>query len=236
MKRMEVTLTIGSTDPLKVHDPSAPVPTKVSDLESIVGGMSKPSKMPGYCYSLPAKRCKVGSKLRSVKGSVCAGCYAMKGFYSFPKVAEALERRFQSLRDPRWTAAMIALMLKRSIRYFRWHDSGDIQSVSHLRNIVLVCLATPGTRHWLPTREYRIVEQYIEQYGALPANLVVRASAHMIGATAPSRFRHSSMVLPKGIESAEGAFTCPAPLQGNECRGCRACWSSNASTIAYRVH
>ena len=236
MTRMEVTLTIGSTDPIMVQDIHAGVPDRISDLEAIVGGMSKPSKMPGYCYSLPARRCKVGSSLRSVKGSVCAGCYAMKGFYSFPKVAEALERRFQSLRDPRWTAAMIALIRKRSIRYFRWHDSGDIQSVSHLRNIVAVCDATPGTRHWLPTREYRIVEQYIEQYGDLPENLVVRASAHMIGAKAPSRFRHSSMVLPKGVESADGAFTCPAPMQGNECRRCRACWSRNASTIAYRVH
>ena len=236
MTRMEVTLTIGSTDPLKVQDPSAPVPTKVSDLESIVGGMSKPSKMPGYCYSLPARRCKVGSSLRSVKGSVCAGCYAMKGFYSFPKVAEALERRFQSLRDPRWTAAMIALIRKRSIRYFRWHDSGDIQSVSHLRNIVLVCLATPGTRHWLPTREYRIVDDYRLEYGALPENLVIRASAHMIGKVAPSRFEHSSMVLPKGVETTNAGFVCPAPTQGNECRRCRACWSRNASTIAYRVH
>ena len=47
----------------------------------LVGGLSKPSKMPGWSYGLPAKECKTGSKLRKVKGSTCHGCYALKGCY-----------------------------------------------------------------------------------------------------------------------------------------------------------
>ena len=39
-----------------------------------VGGLSKPSKMPSYGYSLSAFKCKVGSKLRLVKNSTCADC------------------------------------------------------------------------------------------------------------------------------------------------------------------
>ena len=35
----------------------------------LVGGLSKPSKRPGWAYGLPAKECKTGSKLRDVKGS-----------------------------------------------------------------------------------------------------------------------------------------------------------------------
>lgn len=42
----------------------------------IVGGFSKPDKMPCYCYNIPASRCKMGSKLNTVPGSVCYGCYA----------------------------------------------------------------------------------------------------------------------------------------------------------------
>lgn len=42
----------------------------------IVGGLSKPDKMPCYCYNLPASRCKMGGKLNTVPGSVCYGCYA----------------------------------------------------------------------------------------------------------------------------------------------------------------
>ena len=229
-------LTIGTSDPITVQDPTVEVPSKVKDLGPIVGGLSKPSKMPGYSTSIPAQRCGVGAKLRTVKGSVCSGCYALKGCYVFPVVKEALENRFQCLKDPRWTAAFIALLNRKKVEFFRWHDSGDIQSIAHLRNICTVAENTPGTLHWIPTREYRIVEAYTEKYGEVPVNLILRASAHMIGKEAPSRFRHSSMVLAKGETSHESASVCPAPDQGNECGDCRSCWNKNVSTVAYRYH
>ena len=49
----------------------------------ITGGLSKPSKMPGPAHNLPAQACKTGAKLVNVPGSVCAGCYALKGRYRF---------------------------------------------------------------------------------------------------------------------------------------------------------
>ena len=42
---------------------------KTIDALKLVGGLSKPSKMPGWAYGIPAKECKTGSKLRQVKGS-----------------------------------------------------------------------------------------------------------------------------------------------------------------------
>ena len=36
---------------------------KVNELDNITGTLSKPSKMPGWAYGIPAKECKVGSKL-----------------------------------------------------------------------------------------------------------------------------------------------------------------------------
>ena len=57
---------------------------KTSEALKIVGGLSKPSKMPGWAYGLPAAECKTGSKLAQVPGSVCSGCYALKGCYVFP--------------------------------------------------------------------------------------------------------------------------------------------------------
>jgi hypothetical protein len=50
----------------------------------IVGGLSKPSKMPGWAYGIPAAECKTGKKLQDVPGSTCEGCYATKGCYVFP--------------------------------------------------------------------------------------------------------------------------------------------------------
>jgi hypothetical protein len=44
---------------------------KVKDLDNITGSLSKPSKMPGWAYGIPAKECQTGAKLREVKGSTC---------------------------------------------------------------------------------------------------------------------------------------------------------------------
>ena len=59
-------------------------------LEVITGGLSAPSKMPCHSFSISAKRCKVGSKLRKVVGSTCNKCYALKGRYVFPNVERAM--------------------------------------------------------------------------------------------------------------------------------------------------
>jgi len=59
----------------------------------VIGGLSSPSKMPCYSYSLPAKDCILGSKLAQLPGTTCHGCYALKGFYVMPNVKAAMERR-----------------------------------------------------------------------------------------------------------------------------------------------
>ena len=103
------------------------------EAEKIVGGLSKPSKMPGPAYNLPASACITGQKLVKVPGSVCAGCYALKGRYRFNNVQAALQRRLQAIESPEWVEAMIVLI--KPHKWFRWHDSGDIQSLKHLENI-----------------------------------------------------------------------------------------------------
>lgn len=212
------------------------------DAENIVGGLSAPSKMPAYGTSLDARRCVVGTTLRKVKGSTCGDCYACKGRYTFPNVRDAMERRFVALRDPRWTAAMAYIIGKkcRKVPFFRWHDSGDLQSVSHLRNIAAVASLTPEVRHWLPTREYGIVRRYLAEYGAFPPNLTVRVSAAMKDAPAPADFPLTSEVATDtgAMEASEarGASRCPAPTQGNNCGDCRNCWDPEVRIVTYFAH
>jgi hypothetical protein len=54
---------------------------KTNEALKLVGGLSKPSKMPGWAYGLPAKECKTGSKLVNVKGSTCEGCSILWNHY-----------------------------------------------------------------------------------------------------------------------------------------------------------
>ena len=80
------------------------------EARQITGGLSAPSKMPGPAYNLPATECKTGAKLVKIPGSVCAGCYALKGRYRFNNVRMALARRLQSLKHPQWVQAMVVLI------------------------------------------------------------------------------------------------------------------------------
>jgi hypothetical protein len=119
----------------------------------ITGSLSKPSKMPGKAYGLPAKECKTGSKLAKIPGSTCSSCYALKGCYVFKVVQEAQYTRLAAIRHPLWVQAMTFHLLHQKADVFRWHDSGDVQDLKHLAKIFKVARLTPNIRHWLPTRE-----------------------------------------------------------------------------------
>ena len=194
----------------------------------ITGGLSKPSKMPGPAHNLPANRCITGAKLVKVPGSVCAGCYALKGRYRFKNVQDALNRRLKALEDPRWVEAMVVLVTGHA--HFRWHDSGDIQSVEHLKNIFEVCKRTPETAHWLPTREARFLS--LMDPAVVPANLKIVLSDHMVDQMTPA----SWWPFTSGVTTDEAQVSCPAPKQNNECQSCRACWDRNVKRVVYGKH
>ena len=192
----------------------------------IVGGLSKPSKMPGWAYGLPADECKTGGKLKLIPNSVCSGCYADKGCYVFPVVQAAQYRRLAAIRSSLWVGAMALLINSKKSKYFRWHDSGDVQDEEHLLKIFAVAKLTPETSHWLPTRE-AWTQKYLS---AVPDNLTLRFSIPMIDQPASGNWANTSTVV-----SGQGR-TCPAPDQSNECKDCRACWDPSVKNVAYGKH
>ena len=78
----------------------------------IIGGYTVTSKMPTISYSISAKDCITGSKLRKIKNTVCSDCYALKGNYiRYAKNIEpAMKRRLNSISSPNWTNAMIYII------------------------------------------------------------------------------------------------------------------------------
>ena len=192
---------------------------------TLVGGLSKPSKMPGWSIGIPAKECKTGAKLRLIPNSVCEGCYALKGCYVFKVVQEAQYKRLEAIQHPDWVLAMATLINSKKPDVFRWHDSGDVQDVQHLEKIFEVCKLTPAKRHWMPTREAWI-KDHME---AAPANLVVRFSSPMVDQGPVKSWANTSTVSTK-------SRTCPAPDNNNECGSCRACWDPLVKNIEYGKH
>lgn len=201
----------------------------------IIGKFSAPSKMPCQSWSIPAKYCKTGMKLRNVVDSVCSKCYALKGRYPFPNVQNALERRFQSLTHPLWVDAMVAaIQMSEASGYFRWHDSGDIQSVDHLQKIVDVAKRLPQIKFWLPTREYGFVSEFLKKNGNFPENLTVRLSSLMLDGQPPETIAKRFGLTTSGVST--GSFSCPSSNQGGKCLTCRACWDKNINNVNYKKH
>lgn len=219
-------------------------PTIAFSSEEAIGGLSYTSKMPGPSYSLSAHRCKTGAKLAQDPKSPCASCYAMRGRYVFPNVVNAHERRYAALSRPDWLHHMVRAIenaCEQTVPYFRWFDSGDVQSVQMMNNIISIAQELPHIRFWLPTQEW----EFLDRTYFIPRNLVIRLSCRKrgINVTRPNWPTTSSVAhfsKPKLEQATQNqsadAWVCPAKLQSNTCGACRACWKPSIKHIIYPQH
>jgi len=201
----------------------------IKEAKKIIVSLSKPEKMPGFAYGIPAPACKTGSKLRLNQHPVCSACYALKNNYTrFPAIMESQYKRLASISSPLWVEAMAVVINSKAVaqhKVFRWHDAGDVQDLDHLEKIFAVCRLTPTVQHWMPTREAWIKEHL----SSCPDNLIIRLSMTMIDQPAAGTWGNTSTVVTKNA-------TCPAPTQGGQCGSCRNCWNPNIKNIAYGKH
>jgi hypothetical protein len=202
--------------------------------QSIAGSLTVTSKMPCKSYSLPTSLCVTGSKLAKVPGSICSDCYAMKGFYKMyaKGIQKAQNYRAAAIYGPEWVGAMVGLIGKDS--HFRWHDSGDIQSVQHLEQIVQVCLLTPLCDHWIPTRERGMVKAFLRAGGIIPVNLIIRMSAVMFDQVVPASIPGTYTSTVHKVGPAIGK-ACNATKE-NGCGPCRDCWDKTIPNVSYKAH
>jgi hypothetical protein len=220
----------------------------IKDAKAITGGIGFTSKT-GFSFGLPAKTsCKVGCKLAEKEGSTCFGCYAEGGNYSYPSTKKAHANRFEGvkrLHDSEWKKAwvegLVTLIASKGAKaerdelYFRWHDSGDIVGLDHLKAIVEVAKATPHIKHWLPTKEVGTVKKYLENH-KLPSNLCIRLSGYFV-----DQDPDFDIDLPKAAvykETKPKGHVCPAILNHKGCKenGCRKCWNKRIRQVNYKLH
>ena len=224
----------------------------LKEATEIVGGpLQSNTKLPGLTYGLDPFLCKAGNATAELPGSICSGCYARTANYTrWPGVRPAWARRQAAIEHPGWEEAMIDLILAGTRRapWFRWHDSGDLASSSHLGRIVRVAQECPEVQFWLPTREYAFVDEWIRWGGDIPPNLTIRLSSLIVG---------EPLELPRMLSSLRGLSTstvhqdhgkpvqvgrrrdsieCRAYTRGGQCGTCRACWSGNVRNVSYPIH
>lgn len=231
------------------------------------------SKMPGSSFAISAKHCKVGGKLAGVQGSVCDRCYALKLQNLRPSVDKGwtsnyLKATRMIAANPENWAKAVAFQINRSAKksgepFHRWFDSGDLQSVEMLAAICRAAELTPAIKHWLPTREAKIVKDYVKAGGVVPVNLVIRISSTMIGDAPIRGHENTSTVHRKGetvhgkecnayrtdaqrglVSEAEFKRVRKLPAAQRKadgwdfghCGDCRACWSKDVANVSYPLH
>ena len=192
--------------------------------------LNKTSKMNWFSFSLDARNCVTGSKLRKIKGSVCEKCYAFKGRYPTPSVRKNRETNLEHFNN-KYFVEVMAFKLQHQ-KFFRWFDSGDLPNMEGLKKIVKIAELTPDTKHWLPTREIKLIQRYLKN-NTFPKNLVVRVSAPMVDGPPPKGFKNTSTV--HKDEKAIG-FDCPSRFQNRKCLSCTACWDRRIKSISYKAH
>jgi hypothetical protein len=143
----------------------------------------------------------------------------------------------------------MALLIERwSPSFFRWHDSGDVFCEEYLHMILAVCRATPDTKHWIPTREYSMVER-VRMRGIVPDNVCFRYSGDYTWKSVPpmdvSPSSHAMVINNMNAENwaiatesiaKEGGLLCQAKRRQHKCGSCRACWDPNIKHVVYPVH
>ena len=197
-------------------------------------------------WSLPA-----GTSCPGAKGAeVCEGCYAKKGMYRFPVVKNVREHNKQDYHRDDWVDDMVKEVSKYD--YFRWFDSGDIETPELAKKILQVIETTTATTHWLPTRSdkipaiARVVQGYYGDdkigngYNIYACkNVAVRPSADNIGLNNQERPGVNSYVIkPEEIFEAkkQGIHVCPVGINPNQksCDTCTMCYTD--AEVAYVLH
>ena len=142
--------------------------------------LSKTSKLGTYSWSLQA--------LETCPGSVdgfgnlvpaCSGCYATQGTYHFPDVKKVRAENKAQWQADTFVSEFIQALTKKT--HFRWFDSGDMYSLALAEKMYLIMLATPNTKHWLPTRMYKFTkfQDVLNRMKSLPNVMVQIGRAHV---------------------------------------------------------
>lgn len=163
-------------------------------------------------------------------------CYAMRLERRYKSVSNAYARNLDILsEDPAsyWLQVKAAASMT---RFFRYHVSGDIPNIDYFVQMVKTARDLPGTTFLAFTKQYPIVNAYLNNGGTIPANLVIIYSNW--GAWKcenPHNLPVCEVVL-KGSEPAPDWKVCGGNCTECACRGV-GCWEvKHGETIAIYEH
>lgn len=163
-------------------------------------------------------------------------CYAAKLERIYKNTKNAYARNLETLRnDPAayWLQVRAAAV---TTRFFRYHVSGDIPNRDYLVNMIQTANDLPGTNFLAFTKQYPIVNEYLNDGGTLPDNLKIIYSSWGAWKCENPHGLPTSEVIFKGETPADSWKICGGNCAECACRGV-GCWElKNGETIAFYEH
>lgn len=163
-------------------------------------------------------------------------CYARKLERIYPSVKAAYSRNFETLAvDPLsyWAQVRAAAAIT---KYFRFHVSGDIPDAIYLYDMILTAQRLPDTQFLAFTKQHDIVNGYLDNGGAIPANLHIIFSHWGSWKSNNPHNLPTAEVIFKGEKPADGWKICGGNCTECACAGI-GCWElKKGETIAFYEH
>lgn len=195
---------------------------------SISNGNSKMGRIPSV--SLPPV-------ITCPKNAPCVKkCYAAKLCRIYPTVKKAYENNHNILMEndtEYWTQVRKAA---KTSKFFRYHVSGDIIDYHYFNWMTITAEDIPGTTFLAFTKQYDIVNNYIDLFGSLPNNLKIIFSEW--GDQKPNNPHNlpTAAVIFKGKDPEPNWKICGGNCAECACRGV-GCWEIEpGETIAFYEH
>lgn len=173
-------------------------------------------------------------------GVPCAKkCYACKMCRIYPTVRAAYERNLRILRTNSTEYFRQIDSYLKSVRFFRWHVSGDIPTAEYFENMVKCAINNSHCEQLAFTKQYDIVNDWISGHGNLPKNLHIIFSLWNENWNTRISNPHNlpcSAVIFRGQSADEYSNVCGGNCFECACRGV-GCWAmTSGETIAFYEH
>lgn len=163
-------------------------------------------------------------------------CYACKLCRIYKTVKAAYQSNLDLLNES-WDGYFSQLDAAiKTTRYFRLHVSGDFPNAAYFKACVIVAKNNPGTTILAFTKQYEIVNNYINKCGALPENFKVILSSWGAWKCDNPYNLPTSEVIFKGDAVPDNWKICGGNCAECACRGV-GCWElRGGETIAFYKH
>lgn len=163
-------------------------------------------------------------------------CYAIRIARRYKQTNAAYKRNLSILQNNAasyWMQVKTAAMFT---TYFRYHVSGDIPNIEYFNNMVALAKELPGTKFLAFTKQYNIVNVYLNNGGTIPENLKIIFSNWGEWKTEnPHNLPVCEIIFPD-TEINNSWKICGGNCTECACRGI-GCWELNqGETIAIKKH